>query len=124
MTLRGAGSIDALRAIEAITIFAEDLSATKTFYSDVSGLPLVFEGAVSGVFTFGNLLLNVMLVSEPPKPVEPAPVGTAGSGVRRMPAIRVADAGDIRAESVQHRLGDCAPAWCKIRKNYAPKKIS
>jgi len=31
------------------------------------GLPLVFEDAVSAVFKFENLLLNVLLVSAAPK---------------------------------------------------------
>jgi lactoylglutathione lyase len=67
-----------LHAVEVITIFAEDLPATKAFYTDVFGLPLVFEDAVSAVFKFDDLLLNVPRVSEVPKLVEPAPVGATG----------------------------------------------
>jgi catechol 2,3-dioxygenase-like lactoylglutathione lyase family enzyme len=63
-----------LQEIEVLTIFTEDLPATKAFYSDVFGLPVVFDDAVSAVFKFNNLLLNVLLVSEAPKLVEPAPV--------------------------------------------------
>ncbi len=95
--------IDALNLIEVITIFAEDLPATKAFYNDVFGLPLVFADAVSAVFKFDNLLLNVLLVSEAPKLVEPAPVAAAGAGVRCMPTIRVANADETCAELA--RLG-------------------
>jgi lactoylglutathione lyase len=94
--------IKALHAIEVITIFAEDLPATKTFYGDVFGLPLLYEDAVSAVFKFDNLMLNVLRVSEAPKLVEPAPVGAAGYGVRFMPTIRVIDADEICAELGRH----------------------
>jgi catechol 2,3-dioxygenase-like lactoylglutathione lyase family enzyme len=94
--------INALHAIEVITIFAEDLPATKAFYSDVFGLSLVFEDAVSAVFKFDNLLLNILLASEAPKLVEPAPTGTAGAGARFMPTIRVADADETCAELARH----------------------
>jgi len=96
------GLIKALHVIEVITIFTEDLSATKAFYSDVFGLPLVFEDTVSAVFKFENLLLNVLLVSEAPKLVEPAQVGASGVGVRCMPTIRVADADETCAELARH----------------------
>ena len=94
--------IKGLQAIEVITIFAEDLAATKTFYSEVFGLPLVFEDPVSAVFEFDNLLLNVLLASEAPKLVEPVLIGAPGAGVRYMPTIRVADADETCAELIKH----------------------
>jgi lactoylglutathione lyase len=94
--------IKGLQAIEVITIFAEDLPTTKGFYSEVFGLPLVFEDAVSAVFKFDNLLLNVLRISEAPKLVEPAPVGLAGAGVRYMPTIKVADADETCTELARH----------------------
>lgn len=84
--------IEALRAIEVITIFAEDLPATRAFYGEVFGLPLVFADPVSAVYKFDTLLLNVLHVSQAPELVAPAPVGVAGSGARWMPTIQVADA--------------------------------
>jgi catechol 2,3-dioxygenase-like lactoylglutathione lyase family enzyme len=94
--------IKGLHAIEVITIFTEDLPATKAFYRDVFGLPLVFEDAVSAVFKFDNLLFNMLRASEAPKLVEPASVGAAGAGVRCMPTIRVADADETCAELARH----------------------
>jgi catechol 2,3-dioxygenase-like lactoylglutathione lyase family enzyme len=94
--------IKGLQAIEVITIFTEDLMATKAFYSGVFGLPLVFEDVVSAVFKFDNLLLNVLGVSEAPKLVEPAAVGTAGAAVRYMPTIKAANADDTCAELARH----------------------
>ena len=94
--------IKGLQAVEVITIFAEDLAATRAFYRDVFGLPVVFEDAVSAVFTFDNLLLNVLLVAEAPKLVAPLPVGAAGAGARCMPTIGVADADEVCAELARH----------------------
>jgi len=90
--------IEALQAIEVITIFTEDVPATKAFYREVFGLPLIFEDAVSAVFRFDNLLLNVLQASEAPELVQPAAVGPAGAGARWMPTIRVDDADETCAE--------------------------
>ena len=87
-------------AVEVITIFTEDLPATRAFYSDVFGLPLVFQDAVSAVFQFDSLLLNVLRVSE--ALVEPVPVGATGAGARYMPTIRVPDADETCAELARH----------------------
>lgn len=96
--------IKALQAVEVITIFAEDLPATKAFYSEMFGLPLVFEDAVCGVFKFDNLMLNVLLASEASKLVEPAPVGSAGAGARYMPTIKVADVDVTCAELTRRKV--------------------
>jgi catechol 2,3-dioxygenase-like lactoylglutathione lyase family enzyme len=94
--------IEALHAVEVITIFAEDLPGTKAFYGDVFGLPLVFEDTVSAVFKFENLMLNVLLASEAPTLVEPVTVGSPGVGVRTMPTICVADADETCEELARH----------------------
>ena len=69
-------------SIEAITIFAEDLEATKAFYQEVFGLPIHYEDESSGVFKFGNTMINVLAASEAPDLVAPAPVASPDSGVR------------------------------------------
>ncbi len=51
------------RGISAITLFVEDLEATKRFYQEVFGLPLVFEDDNSAVFNFGNTLINLLRTS-------------------------------------------------------------
>jgi catechol 2,3-dioxygenase-like lactoylglutathione lyase family enzyme len=91
-----------LSASEVISIFTEDVPATKAFYGDVFGLPVLFEDAVSAVFKFDNLLLNVLLATQAPELVEPAPVGAPGAGARWMPTIRVADADATAAELARH----------------------
>lgn len=62
-------------AIGAITLFAEDLPATKAFYQEVFGLPVFFEDADSAVFRFGETLINLLAVTAAPELIEPAVVG-------------------------------------------------
>src|SRR5437867_2081173 len=60
--------------INAITLFIEDLAATKAFYRQVFGLPLTFEDDVSAVFDFGNTIINLLQASAAPELIEPARV--------------------------------------------------
>jgi lactoylglutathione lyase len=61
--------------LSAITLFAEDLPATKQFYLDVFKLPVVFSDDNSVVFKFGETLINLLDVSAAPELIEPARVG-------------------------------------------------
>ena len=47
------------QSIFAITLFVEDLEAIRTFYQEVFGLPIEFEGDDSAVFNFGNTIINL-----------------------------------------------------------------
>ena len=47
--------------ITAITLFVRDLTASKQFYMDVFGLPIVFEDDNSCVFDFGNTIINLLI---------------------------------------------------------------
>ncbi len=68
--------------LEAVTLFVEDLDATKRFYADVFGLPIHFEDADSAVFVFGNSMINLLKVEAAVELIEPAPVGDASSESR------------------------------------------
>lgn len=48
----------AAAGIGAITLFVDDLQATKQLSLDVAGKPLVFEDEESAVLTFGDTLLD------------------------------------------------------------------
>ena len=50
--------------LDAITLFVEDLAATKAFYLEVFDLPLHFEDPNSAVFKFGDTLINLLDVRE------------------------------------------------------------
>ncbi len=67
--------------ISAITLFAEDLAATKQFYLEVFGLPVDFEDDNSAVFDFGNTLINLLQSTEAPELIAPAAVAPPEDGI-------------------------------------------
>ena len=85
-------------AIFALTLFAEDLEATKQFYVDVFDLPIVFEDANSAVFQLGETLVNLLDVSQAPGLIEPAAVAPADGGARFQLTLKVADVDATCAE--------------------------
>ncbi|MGZ4486061.1 MAG: VOC family protein, partial [Nocardioidaceae bacterium] len=70
------------KAIGAITLFVEDLEATKQFYRQVFGLPVVFEDDNSAVFNFGNTLINLLKTTAAGELIEPARVAGREVGSR------------------------------------------
>ena len=85
-------------AIAAITLFVEDLEASKRFYREVFGLPVAFEDGNSAVFVFGETMINLLNVSEAPGLVEPAAVATREAGVRFQFTLGVDDVDAMCAE--------------------------
>ncbi len=77
--------------ISAITLFVEDLEATRAFYQAVFGLPIHFQDEVSAVFRFESTLVNLLLISEAPELIAPAGVGAAGAGARSQWTLDVDD---------------------------------
>lgn len=86
------------RGISAITLFVEDLEATKRFYQEVFGLPLVFEDDNSAVFNFGNTLINLLRTSAARELIEPARVASREAGSRLQLTITVDDVDALCAE--------------------------
>jgi catechol 2,3-dioxygenase-like lactoylglutathione lyase family enzyme len=84
--------------IGAITLFVEDLEATKRFYREVFGLPVVFEDDDSTVFDFGNTIVNLLKTSAAGELIEPAAVGAREAGARFQLAIEVDDVDAVCAE--------------------------
>ncbi len=76
-------------SIGAITLFVEDLAASKAFYLKVFGLPVVFENDDSVVFKIGATLINLLLISQANELIEPAKVGTRDAGPRMVFSIDV-----------------------------------
>jgi catechol 2,3-dioxygenase-like lactoylglutathione lyase family enzyme len=77
--------------IAAITLFADDLAATRQFYLDVFGLPVVFEDQASAVFRFGDTLVNLLSTANAPELVTPATVAGPDVGPRAVLAVEVDD---------------------------------
>jgi catechol 2,3-dioxygenase-like lactoylglutathione lyase family enzyme len=84
--------------VVAITLFAEDLEATKQFYLDVFGLPLHYEDTNSAVFDFGNTLINLLSTSAAPELIGPAAIAPRESGSRAQFTIPVDDVDAMCAE--------------------------
>jgi catechol 2,3-dioxygenase-like lactoylglutathione lyase family enzyme len=66
--------------IAAVTLFVDDLEASRTFYADVFGLEVFYEDEDSAVFKFGDTLINLLRETEAPSLVQPAAVAPVGAG--------------------------------------------
>jgi catechol 2,3-dioxygenase-like lactoylglutathione lyase family enzyme len=84
--------------IAAITLFVEDLKGAKQFYSEVFGLPVIFEDEDSAVFKFENTLINLLKTTAAVELVEPAPVASRDVGARAQFTIEVDDVDALCAE--------------------------
>ena len=93
--------IKELGKLDVITLFVEDLPASKRFYTEVFGLEVVWEDEVSAVVRFSNLLVNLLAVTEAPTLVEPVPVAPPG-GSRALLTIEVDDANAVIAQLAAH----------------------
>jgi catechol 2,3-dioxygenase-like lactoylglutathione lyase family enzyme len=86
------------KGISAITLFVEDLAATKAFYQEVFGLPVHYEDEASAVFNFRTTLINLLKVEEAPDLIGPAPVAPPEAGSRFQFTIDVDDVDAMCAE--------------------------
>jgi catechol 2,3-dioxygenase-like lactoylglutathione lyase family enzyme len=89
------------KGIHAITLFVEDLPATKQFYQRVFGLPVFFEDDDSAVFKFKDLLINLLKITEAGELIEPAKVGSREAGSRFVFTIDVDDLDAMCAELIR-----------------------
>jgi catechol 2,3-dioxygenase-like lactoylglutathione lyase family enzyme len=90
------------KAISAITLFVEDLAASKKFYREVFGLPVVFEDAESAVFRFGSTLVNLLKTTAATELIAPAAVAPRMSGSRFQFTIDVHDV-DVMCSELARR---------------------
>jgi catechol 2,3-dioxygenase-like lactoylglutathione lyase family enzyme len=84
--------------ISAITLFVDDLAATKRFYEDVFGLPIHYEDEASVVFNFGNTLINLLKATDGVELIEPAVIAPPEAGARFQFTIPVDDVDATCAE--------------------------
>ena len=103
------------KSISAITLFAEDLPATKAFYERAFGLPVFFEDPNSAVFKFGDTLINLLDAREAPELIAPEPVAMPDSGARAQFTITVDDvdamAAQLRDRGVELLNGPMDRPW-------------
>jgi catechol 2,3-dioxygenase-like lactoylglutathione lyase family enzyme len=101
--------------IEAVTLFVEDLEATKRFYETVFGLPIHFEDGNSAVFKFGSTLINLLKITEAEELIEPATVGARDAGSRFVFTVGVDDVDamcvELKARGVELLNGPMDRPW-------------
>jgi catechol 2,3-dioxygenase-like lactoylglutathione lyase family enzyme len=86
------------KAINAITLFVEDLGATKAFYRQVFGVPMIYEDDDSAVFNFGNTIVNLLKATAAVELIEPAAIASPDAGSRAQFTIEVDDVDAMCAE--------------------------
>jgi catechol 2,3-dioxygenase-like lactoylglutathione lyase family enzyme len=79
------------KRIDAITLFVEDLAATRQFYLDVFGLPIHYEDGNSAVFKFGETVINLLTISQADELISPGVVAPRDAGSRMVFTIGVDD---------------------------------
>jgi len=94
----GSEAAVSLTAIDAITLFVEDLAAAKQFYRDVFGLAVTFEDDDSAVFDVGGTLINLLKTSAAGELIGPAPVAPREAGSRLQFTIAVEDVDAVCAQ--------------------------
>jgi len=86
------------KAVNAVTLFTEDLDATKRFYQDVFDLPVHYEDANSAVFDFGNTIVNLLRTAAAHELINLAAAASQEAGARLQLTITVEDVDAICAE--------------------------
>lgn len=86
------------KAINAITLFVEDLGTTKAFYAEVFGVPKIYEDDDSAVFNFGNTIVNLLKAAAAVELIEPAAIAAPDAGSRMQFTIEVDDVDATCAE--------------------------
>ncbi len=85
------------KGINALTLFVEDLGATKAFYRQVFGVPLIYEDEDSAVFNF-DTIVNLLKSAAAVELIEPATIASPDSGSRAQFTIEVDDVDATCAE--------------------------
>ena len=89
-------------SISAITLFVDDLPATRAFYLEVFGLPILFEDEDSAVFRFDNTMINLLKSSAAVSLVDPAAVASPDTGSRVQLTLHVENVDATCAELAGH----------------------
>ena len=101
--------------ITAVIIFAEDLDVTKHFYQVVFGLPIHYEDKDSAVFKFGEMLINLLRITEANELIEPAKIADRNAGSRQVFSLNVenvdAMCDELRKRGVEILNGPMDRPW-------------
>ena len=84
--------------IDAITLFVEDLEASKAFYRDAFDLQVMFEDDDSAVFDFQSPVVNLLKRSAVTELIGPAQMAPRDAGSRTVFTLEVDDVDEACAE--------------------------
>jgi catechol 2,3-dioxygenase-like lactoylglutathione lyase family enzyme len=79
------------KGIDAITLFVENLEASKAFYGTAFDLPVMLEDDDSAVFNFESSVVNLLKTSAVPGLIGPAQMAPRDAGSRVMFTLGVDD---------------------------------
>jgi len=82
---------DGPSGVTAITLFTDDLEASKDFYGRAFGLPVHYEDAESAVFKFGGTMINLLRNAAVPELIQPATAASSSAGARAVMTVAVDD---------------------------------
>jgi len=103
------------KEIAAISLFVEDLPASKQFYADVFDVPMVYEDDNSAVFKFGAVMINLLVTTAAHDLIGPAQVAARDAGSRLQLSIFVDDVdaacADLAARGVELINGPIDREW-------------
>ncbi|HEY8944741.1 MAG TPA: VOC family protein [Polyangiaceae bacterium] len=92
-------------AIEVVTLFVDDLDASRRFYEDVFAPDVLFEDEAGVVLAFAGMAVNLLRIDAAPELVTPRQVGTRDDGPRFMLTVKVADCRAAHDELVAKGVG-------------------
>lgn len=87
-----------LRHLSAISLFVENLQATKAFYREVFGVEVIVEDESSVAVGFENVIVNLLRIESARELVEPGLVAERESGSRVQLSIWVEDVDAVCAQ--------------------------
>ena len=87
--------------ISAISLFVDDLAASKTFYANLFGVTPINEDDVSTAFRFGETVINLLHRGSAEEIVAPDRVGARGEGSQFQLTVWLDD--DVEAVAAELR---------------------
>ncbi len=90
--------IAAMDALEVISLFVEDLPASRAFYTRVFSHEIVFEDEVCSILRIGNIVINLLQADSAAELVAPMQVAGPAAGARALYTVKVADADAVCAD--------------------------
>ena len=90
--------IAAMNGLEVISLFTEDLAATRAFYFKVFAHEIIHEDDVCTVLRIGNIAVNLLNIETVPELIDPAKAAGLSSGARALYTVNVKDCDGVCAE--------------------------